>query len=163
MGLAKPVVEEFRISGLMHDVGKIGIPEAVLTKPGRLTTEEFAQIKLHPQIGHGILEGIPGLAAMLPGVLHHHERWAGGGYPAGIAGEQIPLIARVLALADAFDAMSSNRSYRPALSRAQVFAEIRTGNGQQFDPSLVGTFLALDFSEFDRALQAHALAEHRAA
>src|SRR5262249_50759563 len=129
LGLDKKLVEQYRIAGLVHDVGKIGVPEAVLTKPGRLTDEEFEQIKLHPRIGHNILKDIPSLEPVLPGVLWHHERWDGRGYPDKIAGEQIPLIARVLALADTFDAMSSNRSYRPALPRPRVLEEIRKCGG----------------------------------
>src|SRR5690606_19492982 len=104
-GLSPAAAERIRIAGLLHDVRKIGVPESVLTKPGRLTDEEFGQVRLHPTIGHRILKDIPQLQDVLPGVLHHHERWDGGGYPANLAGEQIPLIARILAVADAFDAM----------------------------------------------------------
>lgn len=153
LGLKRVEIEQYRIAGLVHDVGKIGVPEAVLCKVGRLTNEEFAQIKLHPEIGHGILKDIPLLAPMLPGVLHHHEKWGGGGYPHGLQGEEIPLIARVLALADSFDAMSSTRSYRPAMTREAVLAEIRKCAGTQFDPSLAPAFVSLDFSEYDAALR----------
>lgn len=150
MGMDATLVERYRIAGLVHDVGKIGVPEAVLCKQGRLEPAEFDKIKMHPEIGYRILRDIPGLEDVLPGVLHHHERFGGGGYPRGLAGEQIPLMARVLALADTFDAMSSTRSYRPALPRERVIAELRTHTGTQFDPSLVPTFLALDFRHFDR-------------
>jgi HD-GYP domain-containing protein (c-di-GMP phosphodiesterase class II) len=159
----KQLVEQYRIAGLVHDVGKIGVPEAVLTKPGRLTDEEFDQIKLHPQIGHNILRDIPSLAPVLPGVLSHHERWDGRGYPHRIAGEEIPLIARVLALADTFDAMSSNRSYRPALPREKVLAEILRCGGTQFDPALSPVFVQLDLADFDEALQQHREADQKAA
>lgn len=163
MGMEKALVEQYRIAGLVHDVGKIGVSEAVLTKPGRLTDEEFAQIKLHPGIGFNILKDIRAFEPVLPGVLSHHERWDGRGYPNGVAGENIPLIARVLALADTFDAMSSNRAYRPALPRAKVLDEIRRCGGTQFDPSLAPKFVELDFSEFDQALEKHRDLEHRAA
>jgi HD-GYP domain-containing protein (c-di-GMP phosphodiesterase class II) len=163
LGLEKQLVEQYRTAGIVHDVGKIGVPEAVLTKPGRLTEEEFAQIKLHPEIGYKILKDIPVLAPVLPGVLWHHERWDGRGYPSQLGGEDIPLIARVLALADTFDAMSSNRSYRPALSRPKVLEEIRNSAGTQFDPSLAPLFISLDFADFDRALESHKHLEQKAA
>lgn len=155
MGLDKQTVERFHIAGLVHDVGKIGIPEAVLCKPGRLTNAEFQIIQQHPRIGYEILKDIPMLEPMLPGVLHHHERWDGGGYPMGLSGTAIPLIGRVLAMADAFDAMSSNRSYRPAMTRPEVFQEIRRCTGTQFDPDIAQIFLTLDFSEFDDLLLRH--------
>jgi HD-GYP domain-containing protein (c-di-GMP phosphodiesterase class II) len=163
MNLDRQLVEQYRIGGMVHDVGKIGVPEAVLCKPGRLTEDEFAQIKRHPEIGHRILKDIPALAGVLPGVLWHHERWDGGGYPHQLAGQKIPLIARVLALADTFDAMSSTRSYRPALPRKRVLEEIRAGAGTQFDPELVPLFVSLDFADFDLALESHRYLEQRAA
>ena len=133
-------------------MGKIGIAEAVLTNPGRLTADEFAQIKRHPEIGYGILKDIPHMTTALPGVLHHHERWDGKGYPHGLAGEAIPLIGRVLALADTFDAMSSTRSYRAATPREKVLEEIRRCAGTQFDPALVPMFVNLNFADFEQAL-----------
>jgi len=147
-------LEIYYVSGLVHDIGKIGVPEAVLSKVGKLDEAEYAWIKRHPEIGHRILKDIPTMEAMLPGVLHHHERWDGRGYPHGLAGEQIPLLARVIAFADTFDAMSSWRSYRPALPREQIVAEIRKCAGTQFDPNLVDAFLGLDFSEFYAMLHA---------
>lgn len=153
IGLDEETARRYEIAGLVHDIGKIGVPEAVLCKPGRLTDEEFALIKLHPEIGHRILKDIPSMRDVLPGVLHHHEHWSGRGYPHRIAGESIPLQARVLALADTFDAMSSNRSYRSAMDRTRVLAEITRCAGTQFDPALVPAFVSLDFSEFDARLQ----------
>lgn len=155
IGLDRHIIEQYRIAGIVHDVGKIGVPEAVLCKPGKLTDEEFAQIKLHPSIGYNILRDVPALSAVLPGVLSHHERWDGRGYPNKLAGEEIPLIARVLALADTFDAMSSNRSYRPALPRQRVLEEIARSAGTQFDPELAPHFVSLNFDEFDEALETH--------
>ncbi len=154
-GLPAATAERLHIAGLVHDVGKIGVPEAVLLKPGKLTEEEFGLIKRHPEIGHTILKDIPLMQDILPGVLHHHERYDGKGYPHRLAGEAIPLFGRILAIADTFDAMSSNRSYRPALAREQVLAELRRCAGTQLDPVLVPVFLSLDLSSFDRLMAFH--------
>ncbi len=156
LGFSAEQVEQVRIAGIVHDVGKIGVPEAVLCKPGRLTDEEFDKIKLHPEIGFRILEGIPGLQAILPGVLHHHERFDGNGYPHGLAGEEIPLLARIIGVADTFDAMSSNRAYRSKMPREVVLAEIRKCSGTQFDPRVADAFLALSLDEYDRMVADHA-------
>jgi HD-GYP domain-containing protein (c-di-GMP phosphodiesterase class II) len=150
VGLDEYTLGRMHIAGLVHDVGKIGVPEAVLTKPGRLTEEEFAWIKKHPEIGYKILKDIPQLRDILPGVLYHHERFDGQGYPEGLAGTRIPLVARLISLADAFDAMSSTRTYRPALSRPAVLQEILDCSGGQFDPDYAPIFVQLDFSEYDR-------------
>jgi HD-GYP domain-containing protein (c-di-GMP phosphodiesterase class II) len=149
-------IARYRIAGLVHDVGKIGVPEAVLMKPGRLTEAEFDLVKLHPEIGHRILRDIPQLDDVLPGVLHHHERWDGKGYPHHLVGEEIPVVARLIGLADAFDAMSSTRTYRASMSRETVLEEIRRGAGTQFDAHLVEAFLGLDFSTYDRMIVEHA-------
>ena len=155
MGMTPEQVQCVHITGLVHDVGKIGVPEAVLCKPGRLTHEEFEIIKRHPQIGYDILGAIPSIEPMLPGVLHHHERWDGHGYPHGLSGTDIPLLGRLLALADTFDAMSSTRSYRPALPRDKVLAEIEQCTGTQFDPDLAPLFVKLNFDEYDRMVEHH--------
>jgi HD-GYP domain-containing protein (c-di-GMP phosphodiesterase class II) len=152
LGMDRGTVEQYRVAGLLHDVGKIGTPEAILTKVGRLTDDEFREIMKHPETGHAILKDIPGISFALPGVLHHHEKFDGTGYPARLAGERIPLIARVLALADTFDAMRSNRAYRGARPHEQVIAEIRRCAGTQFDPKLAAVFVNLDFSEFEEML-----------
>jgi HD-GYP domain-containing protein (c-di-GMP phosphodiesterase class II) len=154
-GLPDQAVERIRVAGLVHDIGKIGIPESVLRKPGRLTDAEFASMKEHPRIGFNILRDIPQLADVLPGVLHHHERYDGGGYPSGLSGEQIPLLARIIALADAFDAMSSTRTYRASMTRADVLREIETNAGRQFDPALAQVFLSLDLTAYDRLIDDH--------
>ena len=145
-----------REAALVHDVGKIGVPEAVLCKPGRLTDEEFGWIKKHPEIGHRILKDIPQLADILPGVLHHHERIDGRGYPHGLAGEAIPLMARIIAVADTFDALSSTRSYRAARPRDVVLAEIARSAGSQLDPAIAAAMAVMDLAEFDRMLAEHA-------
>jgi HD-GYP domain-containing protein (c-di-GMP phosphodiesterase class II) len=149
-GMGEAFAERVRIAGLVHDVGKIGVPEAVLTKSGKLTDEEFGAIKKHPEIGYRILKDLAALQDVLPGVLHHHERFDGRGYPHGLKGTDIPEMARIIALADTFDAMSSTRSYRSAMPRATVLAEIQRCSGAQFDPELTKRFVALDFTEFDR-------------
>jgi len=154
IGFKPAEVEAVRVAGMLHDIGKIGVPEVVLRKPGKLNDEEFDLIKQHPEIGYHILRDLPSLKFHLPGVLHHHERWDGRGYPHKLSGEQIPLIARIMALADTFDAMSSNRAYRKAMDREHVLAEIRKSAGAQFDPKLVEPFVTMDFTEFDARLTA---------
>jgi len=155
MGMDTKMVERVHTTGLVHDVGKIGVPEAVLRKTGRLNQEEYEQIKRHPVIGHNILKGIPTIDPILPGVLHHHERWDGRGYPHGLKGEDIPQVGRILALADTFDAMSSTRSYRPAMPRETVLEEIKNCAGTQFDPELAPLFVKLNFNEYDQMVREH--------
>ena len=153
IGLDEATAERAHLAGMLHDIGKIGVPESVLTKKGRLTENEFDMIKRHPRIGFDILRGIPSLEDVLPGVLHHHERWDGKGYPTGAAGEQISLFGRILAVADVFDALSSDRAYRKALPREDVLAEIERSSGTHFDPRMARAFLGLDFDRFDQLLK----------
>jgi putative nucleotidyltransferase with HDIG domain len=161
-GLSDTEVRRVRLAGLVHDVGKIGVPEAVLAKAGRLDEAEFSWIKRHPEIGARILRDIPQMDEIIPAVLHHHERWDGKGYPAGLSKGEIPHIARFVALADAFDAMSSDRTYRAARGRKLVMNEIRGCSGSQFDPDLVGPFLALNLDGYDRMVREHrGLSENR--
>jgi HD-GYP domain-containing protein (c-di-GMP phosphodiesterase class II) len=127
-------------AGLMHDIGKIGIDDAVLRKPGQLTPEEFDLIKLHPQLGHDILAGVKQLEHLLPIVLHHHENWNGKGYPMGLAGNDCPKLARIAAVADAFDAMSSDRPYRKGMDDDKLHEILRSGAGKQWDPVVVAAF-----------------------
>ena len=156
IGYSVEEAERVRLCGILHDVGKIGVPEHVLCKNGRLTDEEFGMIKLHPEIGAGLLKGLPSLQDILPGVMHHHERWDGNGYPGNLAGEDIPELGRILALADTFDAMSSNRAYRSAMPREKVLGEIERCSGTQFEPRLAEAFLTLDFTGYDEAVKDHA-------
>lgn len=139
-GYEPAFTERVYLAGLLHDVGKIGIDDAVLRKPGRLTEEEFAQIKRHPEIGYRILKGIVQVQDILPGVLYHHEKYNGSGYPQKLAGEAIPLLGRILCIADSFDAMTSSRTYRTAMSVEEAMAEIRKCSGSHFDPSLADLF-----------------------
>jgi hypothetical protein len=145
-------IKQVHLAGLVHDVGKIGVPEKVLSKPGRLDEDEFKAIQAHPEIGSRILRDIPQMDGILPAVMHHHERWDGRGYPHAISGEDIPLIARIVSIADAFDAMSSTRTYRSARPRHEVLAEMNRCRGTQFDPDLVSPFLAIDFTEYDKMI-----------
>ncbi|MFP4144710.1 MAG: HD-GYP domain-containing protein [Phycisphaeraceae bacterium] len=154
-GLDAAACERVYISGLVHDVGKIGVPETVLCKPGKLTDEEYALIKLHPEIGARILEDIRPMRDLLPGVLQHHERWDGRGYPHGLAGREVPLFGRIVGLADSFDAMSSNRTYRRARPLEKVLEEITNCAGQQFDPELAAIFVNLDFGPFHELIEKH--------
>jgi putative two-component system response regulator len=146
------------MAGLLHDVGKIGVPEAVLQKTGRLTPEEFEQMKKHPQVGAHILADLKQVADIVPGVMHHHERYDGKGYPTGLSGEQIPMMGRIICLADCFDAMTSNRTYRKALPLEVALAEIRRCGGTQFDPALTEVFLKIGVDRLRDLLRDH----HRA-
>jgi putative nucleotidyltransferase with HDIG domain len=143
MGLSPERVRDIRIAGLLHDIGKVSVSESVLNKPGRLTKREFASIKDHPIVGTSLVSQVKGFERLAPIVRHHHERFDGKGYPDGFAGEQIPLEAHILSVADVFDAMTHERSYRKALSREQAIAELERGAGTQFDPAVVKAFLAL--------------------
>jgi putative two-component system response regulator len=126
---------------VLHDIGKIAVREEVLLKAGRLSAEEYNEIKIHPEIGERICGPLRDADRILPVIRHHQERWDGRGYPDGLRGEQIPLLARILAIADAYDAMLSPRPYRPALSPADAIANLRGGAGTQWDPYLVDVFL----------------------
>jgi len=127
----------------MRYIGKIGIPAKVLSKKKKLNGENWEAIKTHPRLGANIIGNIPNLVPCVSSILHHHERWDGGGYPDGLKGEEIPLGARILAIADSFEAMTSARPYRSALSREEVVRELRQGAGIQFDPYLVEVFIGI--------------------
>ncbi|MFQ5596233.1 MAG: GAF domain-containing protein, partial [Anaerolineae bacterium] len=141
MGLPESEIEALMRGALLHDIGKIGVPDRILSKPGSLTDEERAEMQRHNQIGYDMLRDIEFLAPTLPVVLCHHERWDGRGYPEGLRGVDIPLIVRIFAVADAYDAMTSNRPYRRAMSHAEAVAEIQREAGKQFDPQVVEVFL----------------------
>ena len=141
--VALPVEEREAIAygALLHDVGKIGVPEAILSKPGPLSTEEWTVLRRHPEIGERICRPLGLSAEFVPIVRHHHERWDGAGYPDGLRGAAIPLGARIVGLADAYDAMTHDRPYRRAFSVAHALAELRRESGRQFDPDLVEPFI----------------------
>lgn len=144
LGMSTGQCERVYLAGLLHDVGKIGVPDATLCKPGKLTAEEFDALKKHPEIGANILSHISQIRDLLPGVLHHHERMDGRGYPHKLAGRDIPLLGRIICLADSFDAMTTNRTYRAALPVSLAIVEIRRCSGNQFDPTLSERFLSID-------------------
>src|SRR2546428_13051386 len=131
------------LAGQLHDIGKIGLPPYILTKPGKLTDEEWAAIKLHPAKGWEIVGRAKALKDIASVVRHHHERFDGSGYPDGLAGDDIPLEARIISVADTFDALTSERPYRPAMSIDNVQAELLGVSGSQLDPTCVERFLRL--------------------
>ena len=129
--------------GLLHDVGKIGVPDAVINKPAKLTDAEFELIKTHPVKGAKILENIKDMPKLADGARWHHERYGGGGYPDGLKGDEIPEEARIIAVADSYDAMTSRRSYREPLPQGFVRNEILQGSGTQFDPRFADIMLSM--------------------
>jgi putative nucleotidyltransferase with HDIG domain len=141
LGWSEERLATLRIGGPLHDIGKLAVSDEVLCKEGRLDPEELDEIRLHPKIGARILLRMASLREAIPYVLYHHERWDGKGYPSGKAGEEIPVEARVLAVADAFDAMTSDRPYRRALSREEALAEVERCACTQFDPKIARVFL----------------------
>jgi diguanylate cyclase (GGDEF)-like protein/putative nucleotidyltransferase with HDIG domain len=141
MDLDKHSLEKIRIAGLMHDIGKIGIPESILDKPGPLSEMERAEMQEHAVIGYRILNATSEFAEISDIILSHHEHWDGSGYPRGLSAVEIPLVARLIAVADAFDAMTSDRPYRKALSNTQALAELKARAGTQFDPDAVNVLL----------------------
>jgi putative nucleotidyltransferase with HDIG domain len=143
LDLSEEEVHLIKIGTPLHDIGKIGIDDAILRKPGRLTAEEFKTMQSHTVQGAKILETIPDLHSVIPIVRSHHERWDGRGYPDGLLGEAIPSLARIVAVADAFDAMTSDRPYRKGMPADIAFAEVRKQSGLQFDPKCAEAFLAI--------------------
>ena len=142
-GYSEKAQGDIYMMGLLHDVGKIGVPDAVINKPAKLTDEEFAMIKNHPAMGSRILKNIKEMPALATGARWHHEKYGGGGYPDGLSGNDIPEEARIIAVADAYDAMSSRRSYRDVLPQEVVRGEIEKGKGTQFDPKFADIMLSM--------------------
>lgn len=142
-GFDKKTRDSIFIMGLLHDVGKIGVPDQIINKEGRLTDEEYAIIKTHPEMGAKILEAVEEMPELSVGAHWHHERYDGKGYPDGLSGVKIPIEARIIAVADAYDAMSSRRSYRNSLSQEVVRSEIEKGRGTQFDPVFADIMLQM--------------------
>ena len=142
LGLDDRTLHDIRVAALLHDVGKIGVPDYVLRKPGKLSDEEFEAIRQHPMMGAVIVAAVPGLEHTLDAVRHHHERWDGEGYPWGLKCEEIPLTARIMAVADAFSAMTTDRPYRKGMPKERALAILRDGAGTQWDPRCVEVFLA---------------------
>lgn len=143
IGLEETDLRSLRLSALLHDIGKIGVPDAILRKPGPLDEQEWMVIRKHPQIGYDILQNIPFLNPALDAILHHHEKYNGKGYPAGISGDAISLPARILAVVDVYDALTSHRPYRPAFPPEKALEMIRDEAGQQFDPEVVQALVSI--------------------
>jgi len=156
--LEEEQIHRIYLAGLLHDIGKIGIDENVLRKNGKLTPEERACICRHPSIGASILRGIKQMREIVPGVLCHHERFDGLGYPDGLKGDEIPLTGKIVGLADSFDAMTSRRTYRDAMSVGHALDEIRKGLGTQFDPKIGAIFLESDIDRLWETIQEDGLA-----
>jgi putative nucleotidyltransferase with HDIG domain len=143
IGLTNDRIEALRYGGLLHDIGKIGVPDVILLKPAHLTPDEMEIMRAHAVIGVEIVRGIKALRAVLPIIRHHHERIDGVGYPDGLRGDQIPLEARIMAIADAYDTMTSDRAYRRAMSQEEAVAELQCGRGTQWDADLIDRFIDL--------------------
>lgn len=157
MGLSEEEIRLLEVGGLFHDIGKIGIPDGILTKAAKLSDEEYSEIKNHPAIGVHILSGAEVFKDIMPIVLYHHERWDGNGYPKKLKGEAIPKLARIAAVADAFDAMTSSRAYRGALKPEVAIEEIEKNLGTQFDPESGKAMLNLWKNNKDAVLKVHAI------
>jgi HD-GYP domain-containing protein (c-di-GMP phosphodiesterase class II) len=143
--LSSSTLATLGLAAQLHDIGKIGIPDAVLLKPGRLEPDELEIMKTHPRRGYEILLAVPdeGIAVIAEPVLHHHEQFAGGGYPDRLKGEEIPLLSRIIAIADSYDAMATDRPYHRAKSHGEIMRILFDVNGDKYDPHLVGKFAAL--------------------
>ncbi len=141
LGLEPDLVATIRVAGLLHDVGKIGVPDGILRKPARLTDDEFAVMKQHVALGDLIVRDLPDCDLIRAGIRHHHERWDGGGYPDGLAGDEIPLVARIVAVADAFSAMTTTRPYRKALDVDEALRRLEEAAGSQLESRLVAVFV----------------------
>lgn len=141
-------IELLRISALLHDLGKIGISDSILQKPNSLDPAEWQVMRQHPEVGCDLLGSLTVQEDIADGLRYHHERWDGEGYPSGLRGEKIPKIARIIAVADAYDAMTSDRPYRSAMAAARARDEVLLGRGSQFDPAVVDAFLAAFKSGF---------------
>jgi HD-GYP domain-containing protein (c-di-GMP phosphodiesterase class II) len=139
-GIAAKDLPDLEHGVLLHDIGKIGIPDAILLKPGKLTDEEWQTMRTHPEIGKRLIENVPFLRGAIPVVYCHHEKFDGSGYPRGLAGEDIPIAARIFCVVDAFDAMTFDRPYSKAISFEAAKAEIKRCTGSHFDPAVVESF-----------------------
>lgn len=154
MGLDKRIEERLEYAALLHDLGKLQLPATILTKPSSLSLEEFQAVRKHPAVGSDMVTRVPPLKDLADFVRYHHERYDGNGYPDGVKGEDIPLVARILAVADAYDAMTTTRAYRPAMSQEDAIRELLACSGSQFDPGVVSHFVQAGGRKMDEAVAA---------
>ena len=143
LGHDEEACERIYLTGMLHDVGKIAIEDAILRKPGKLNDDEFAEIKTHPDSGWAILHGLEHLRYVLPGVMHHHEKYDGSGYPDGLVGAAIPFDARILAVCDAYDAITSDRPYRKGMTQEKAESILRGAAGSHWDPEIIDVFFRI--------------------
>ncbi len=143
LGLKEEEMEALRFGAVLHDIGKIGIDDKILFKPGKLTPEEYEKVKEHPRLGAQIIEGVEFLKEVAPIILYHHERYDGKGYPEGLKGEEIPLLARIISVVDAYETMISSRPYKKPFSKEEAKKEMLREKGKQFDPYIVDIFLKI--------------------
>ena len=147
LGLEESQLRNLEVAGLLHDIGKVGIPDAILRKPGKLDTDEYALMKKHPEYGWVVLRMLPGFERAALDVLHHHETFDGKGYPAGLRESEIPIVSRIVSVIDAFDAMVSSRPYRKGLPYEEAVRRLILASGAQFDPVVVQCFLSFAQTE----------------
>ncbi len=141
MNLPLESLDELELFSMLHDIGKVAVDDQILNKPEKLTSAEWEIVKKHSETGYRIAAASPELESVSRYILHHHERWDGTGYPHGLKGEEIPLLARILAFADAYDAMTAGRSYKRAMTKREAIAEIKKNVGKQFDPAIFKVFV----------------------
>lgn len=154
LGLSEEQLQNLEVAALLHDIGKMGIPDAILHKPGRLTEDEYALMKRHPEYGWAVLRTLPGFERAALDILHHHENFGGTGYPAGLKGAEIPVVSRIVSVIDAFDAMVSSRPYRKGLPVEEAVRRLLESSGAQFDPAVVHCFLSIAESEMSTVFAA---------
>jgi HD-GYP domain-containing protein (c-di-GMP phosphodiesterase class II) len=147
LGLEEPMLQNLEIAALLHDIGKVGIPDAILRKPGKLEPEEYALMKKHPEYGWAVLRMLPGFERAALDILHHHESFDGKGYPAGLKQTEVPIVSRIVSVIDAFDAMVSSRPYRKGLPFEEAVRRLILASGTQFDPAVVQCFLVFAQTE----------------
>jgi len=147
LGLEEVELQNLEVAALLHDIGKVGIPDSILRKPGRLDADEYALMKKHPEYGWAVLRMLPGFERAALDILHHHESFDGTGYPAGLKGMEIPVVSRIVSVIDAFDAMVSSRPYRKGLPYDEAVRRLNAASGTQFDPLVVKSFLSFAEAE----------------
>jgi HD-GYP domain-containing protein (c-di-GMP phosphodiesterase class II) len=154
LGLEEPELQNLEVAALLHDIGKVGVPDSILRKPGRLDPEEYALMKKHSEYGWAVLRMLPGFERAALDILHHHESFDGKGYPAGLQAAEIPVVSRIVCVIDAFDAMVSSRPYRKGLPYEEAVRRLNEASGTQFDPDVVRSFLSFAQAEMSTVFAA---------